>query len=257
MKTRNALSLGVASLVIIVIILIVGFGLYLETALNSSTTTSNHTSATPPSSSTNTVFFKGNTRTTVTYPPTSTYSTFPASGLRLQLSISPSNYSVRLLVFNAEEYNKLNSVNNVSLAKDWKYSQFKLNPYNPCGLSGPVGFAVFQGYYDQTNYTRAKTLPLYNDTVTFACTTTIGEHGSFYSIEPNSDQATFFSSGSTQYPTTLSSSFTTKGYWNNGSFHNFSPGPYTVLGADEWGKIVIVHIVVSSNGSITGTSSYA
>lgn len=197
----------------------------------------------------------------------STSSIQGANGLRLDLSVAPSNGSIGTWVISADEYNALNSVNNVTIANNWSYPEsYELNPYGPCGLVGSVGLGIFQGYYGMNNYTRASALALYNTTLVFLCTTTASVPNAYYSIRPESTLATVVYPNSmfSNMNTSLSLSFGTNGYWTGGealgsqasaTFHKFVQGIYTVMAADEWGKVVLVHIAVDSNGLIMGTST--
>ena len=159
-----------------------------------------------------------------------------------------------LLVINADEYNTLNLVNNISEANDWQYAPTSLNTYNPC-VTGAIGVAIFSGYYDLSNFTRAQALPLSNNTKGFSCTT-LPPNG-YYMFNPQSSQTVIVTSHNYIITPSLTNlHYETKGYWssssNNPTFTNFPQGNYTVLAADEWGKVVLVHFTVSSNGFSSG-----
>jgi len=181
-----------------------------------------------------------------------------SSGFRLDLLVAPCIGTVGLLVINADEYNTLNLLNNVSEANDWQYAPTSLNTYNPC-VTGAVGVAIFLGYYDLSNFTRAQALPLSNNTKGFSCTT-LPTNG-YYSFNPQSSQAVIVASHNYVITPSLANlHYETKGYWssssNNPTFTNFPLGIYTVLAADEWGKVVLVHFTVSSNGFSSVTSAF-
>jgi len=60
----------------------------------------------------------------------------------------------------------------------------------------------------------------------------------------------------------VSLSFTTEGYWTGGqysgtpaSFQEFPSGTYTVLAADEWGKVVLSYFTVAGTGTTFTTTS--
>jgi len=85
-----------------------------------------------------------------------------SDGLGLSLQVEPSfngslagNYTITV-----HETSFLNSVNNITQAGEWGYPKGSLNPANPCGPEAPtpVGFAVVQGRYGQSNYTSAEAL---------------------------------------------------------------------------------------------------
>ena len=154
--------------------------------------------------------------TTTTYS-TSNSSTFAGetlnstSGLRLDLFLALSDGSV---VINVDEYNTLDTSNNVSAANHWRYFPNALSPYNDCGASGPLGFAVFQGYYDSSNYTSGTALALYNTTYAMSCTATLYPTTS-YVFNPQSDVATAYNAVGPVSPfetnASVSLSFTTYG----------------------------------------------
>lgn len=232
-KANRGISLGASALVVIAIIAIVGFGAFVAGNLSATTTVPNYatdyiTTTTGGAASPNSVSTGGMTTSLALTEQMS--SSVSPSGLRLDLIIAPSNGSLGSEVFMVNEYNTLSSVNNVTLANDWQYPQSSLNPYSPCGLVGAVGLAVFQGYYDLSNFTKATALSLYDTSAIYLCTTTISEPNTYYSFQPQSDQAGINSPPGTfvSINTTLSLSFTTKGYWTGGfdsgtapAFHNF------------------------------------
>lgn len=259
-KATKAISLGISALIVIVLILVVGFGVFLNSTFNTTQTTSANPGTINTSS--NNSSSPATTATTAFYSE-SQQSLNSTSGLRLDLVVAPSNGSLGSIVININEYNTLDQVNNVTIENNWNYSEQYLNPFDGCGLTEPLGLAIFQGYYDLANYTRASALTLYNTSVAISCTTTVNVPTSYYSIRAQSDQAAvvYPSTNFVDLNTTLSLSFTTKGYWTGGigsgssaAFHVFPSGNYTVLAADEWGKVVLVHFVISGTGSTTASS---
>ncbi|MDG6906882.1 MAG: hypothetical protein JRN20_13965 [Nitrososphaerota archaeon] len=261
----RALSVAVVGLVIVVAFL--GYGLSYLSRPSPSTVTLT-ASGTPSTVTVISVETPSNCglACSTTSPTTSVYqSASSTNGLRLDLSVAPSNGSVGTWVISVDEFNTLNSVNNVSIANNWLYPEsYELNPYNPCGLLGTVGVGIFQGYYGMNNYTEARALALYNTSLVYMCVTTVSVPNAHYSIRPDSNIATVLYPGSifSNTNTTLSLSFSANGYWTGGDgsqapamFDKFVPGIYTVLAADEWGKVVLVHIDVDPNGLIIGTST--
>lgn len=168
-----------------------------------------------------------------------------SDGLGLSLQVEPSlngNYT-----FTVRESNLLNSVNNVTEAVGWAYSQDSLTPCGPDPYTNPVEFAVVQGHYSQDNYTSGKALPFYNTGNVYLCGM-VGVLGGphAYAFQPLSD-AFSFPSGSAQPEIGAASiTITTSGYWTgaqNGvaaAFVPFPPGAYTIIGADEWGNVVLL-----------------
>jgi hypothetical protein len=232
---RRNLILG--SVVAIIVALSLGFGIYYVTPSSST------------SVSTSTTSCKGTTQVFS--------NSLASSGFRLDLFIAPCISTAGLLVINADEYNTLNLVNNISTANDWQYSPTSLT-HNPCGATGAVGVAIFSGYYTLSNFTSAKALPLYNTTQGFSCT--VSAPNGYYMFNPQSSDAVIVVSHSYVInPSLTTFQYETKGYWssssNNPTFKNFPQGNYTALAADEWGKVALVHFTVSSYGFSSYTSS--
>jgi len=169
-----------------------------------------------------------------------------SDGLSLNLHVQPGgNGTFTITVY---ESNLLSSVNNVTEANHWSYPAGALDPYNNCAPSGPVGFAILQGYYGMNNYTSGKALPLYNSTVVFSCTENIVPIN--YLFQPTNDNFSAYQGRSFLDNGTASLSLLTGGYWTGGagtptsaSFSEFR-GVYTVLAADEWGNVLLLHFTV-------------
>ena len=256
---RSAVSAGISGLIVIVIVAVV-FATYVGFTFSQSvdTTTVPFPVTTVNESST------ASYQTSVDYqiPTQSASDTNSTLGLALQLELAPSNGSIGTLVIIADILNILNVQNNVTHANQWHYSSNSLNPFNPCGAPGPVGFAVLQGYYDQSNYSSGSALMFYNSTVTYLCTTRILPTG-YYSFIPHSHTALLVDSkGQSFYNQSIAISFSVNGYFTEGgSFLKFPEGQYTVVAADEWGELVILHFVVTqeisyTNQGIHGNNSY-
>ena len=170
-----------------------------------------------------------------------------SDGLSLNLQVLPGGNGT--FTVTAYESNLLSSVNNVTEANQWKYPADLLNPANNCApTNDPVGFAIFQGYYGMSNYTSGKALPLYNTNVVFHCTENI--YANDYLFQPQSDSISVYNHGQFETNGTASLSLLTGGYWTGGagtptsaSFSEFR-GVYTVLAADEWGNVLLLHFTV-------------
>jgi hypothetical protein len=262
-RSKNAISLGVSAIIIIVLILVVGFGVYLNATFNASSTTY----VIPITTRVSGTLQITSSTSSGSYVTTSNYqeSLNSTSGLRLDLFVAYSNGSLGSMAIRVDEYNTLESVNNVSTAIHWKYSSDSMNPFNDCGANGPIGFAILQGYYDLSNYTSGKALLLYNTTYSVTCTSTFYPVR-YYLFNPQSDVATAYSAYGVDSPletnASVSLSFMAKGYWTGGqylgtqaSFHYLASGTYTVVGADEWGKVVIEHFIASGSGFTSTTTS--
>jgi hypothetical protein len=186
-------------------------------------------------------------------PTSSSTSTIASTGFSLYLSavVAPSG-SPGAITITVSDNNTLDTTNNATVSSDWQYPASSLNPYNPCGAPGPMGFTILQGHYDMSNYTRAQALDLYDASLTYMCTTSTYAPNSYYSFSPHSDQAIIVNPKSSlgdNAHTTVSLTFTAKGFWSsNGvsaTFHSFPNGHYTILSADEWGRVVLAYVQIS------------
>lgn len=247
-REMRGISHGITVLVVVAIVIVLGTGAYVASSIQ-------------PSSNFSTTQSSNSTTITTTYYWNSASTSAP-SGFRLELSIAPSNGTFGEAI-NVNEYNALSTVSNVTLENNWSYPEASLNPNSPCPLNGPIGFAVFQGYYDMSNFTKASALKLFNTTHGYLCTAFTSSGNTYYSFEPQSDQASLIFQGETaSWTPTTSLTFLAKGYWygdypeGNTSFRSFSQGNYTVLAADEWGKVVLLHFTVYGNGISVGTSTF-
>src|ERR1022692_1973732 len=123
----------------------------------------------------------------------------------------------------------------------------RLNPNNDyCPVSGPLGFGVFQGDYRMNNYTSGKALHLSNTTDISSCT----QNGAplVYSFQPMSHVANYYLANRVTQSENVSISATIGGFWTGGSgtpvpatYNRFPDGIYTLIGADEWGDIILVN----------------
>ncbi|MDA4123711.1 MAG: hypothetical protein OK456_11080 [Thaumarchaeota archaeon] len=163
-------------------------------------------------------------------------------GLSIQAEEGPDgNYT-----FTVRESNLLNSVNNVTEADGWAYRQDSAGPCGPDPYVNPVEFAVVQGNYGQNNYTSSSALPFFNPTILNLCgEVTITGGSNAFGFQPVSD-AFSFPIGSAQPEVGQASvTITTTGYWtvvpaDAGVMKPFPPGAYTLIGADEWGDVVLL-----------------
>ncbi len=149
----------------------------------------------------------------------------------------------------ANETNLLDRANNVTTADLWPYPN---TTSSPCGNYDhfPLEYAVFQGYYDATNYTSGASLALYDTQYLYPCPT-ISTPYAYLVFAPLSDAAAAgpdllsFGNGNILM---VSENATVAGYWggfqSTASFQHFSPGVYTVLVEDEWGNALLLHIML-------------
>jgi len=101
------------------------------------------------------------------------------------------------------------------------------------------------------NYTTGKALPLYNTTIDDSCT--VNSYPNEDLFQPLGDNISVYNDGQFRTNSTAVASLSTDGYWTGGQdtparvvFHDFS-GVYTVIGADTWGHVLLLHF------SVTGT----
>jgi hypothetical protein len=154
--------------------------------------------------------------------------------------------------FKVRVSNLLNSVNNVTGVDGWAYPPDSLDPCGPVLWGDTLEFALFQGHYGGNNYTSGEALTLYSPgpytclkSAVAGCPAA-GIPASecepyVYPFWPLND--TFSNPNGSPNPT--SQGITTSGYWTFGqngipAFHSFPPGAYTLMGADEWGNVVLL-----------------
>jgi hypothetical protein len=190
------------------------------------------------------LFFAG---TTTTIPNALTSAQDASSGLTLGLRISANAAGV--LSISSNVTNLLNKVNNVTTANHWPYP----NPDSlACGDYDqfPIQFAVFQGYYDASNFSSASDLTLYNTAYLYPCPT-VSAPAPYLLFAPLSDNVSRFDSSPQEGSYSVSTTDTVSGYWTGSQstavFHHFSAGTYTALAEDEWGDAALSHFTVSSD----------
>jgi hypothetical protein len=168
-----------------------------------------------------------------------------SDGLGLTIQAEPSlngNYT-----FTVRESNLLDSVNNVTEANQWAYSQDSAGTCGPDPYTNPVEFAVVQGDYGQNNYTSSRALPFYDPSILNLCGEVEFLGGPYaFAFQPLSDAFSFPIGSAQPENGPASVTITTSGYWTSGqngvaaAFIPFPPGAYTVIGADEWGDVVLL-----------------
>jgi hypothetical protein len=164
-------------------------------------------------------------------------------GLSIQAELGlDGNYT-----FTVRESNLLNSVNNVTEADGWAYRQDSASPCGPDPYTNPVEFAVVQGHYGLNNYTSSKALPFYNPGDLYPCgEVTITGGSNAFAFQPLSDAFSFPTGSAQPEVGAASEGITTSGYLTatqelaQATLKPFPPGAYTVIGADEWGGVVLL-----------------
>jgi len=245
--------------VLIILIILAGVAGYFSSGSRTvtSTVTSTVTTTAPPITTTTTVNITYvSSQTMATQGPSSQFPSYSMNetnvstvnstlGLSLELFAAPSNGSLGNLSISAEVVGARNVSTNVTDENNWPYVA---DSFGPCGAPGHVAFGIFQGYYDQSNYTNANSLLLYNPSVTYSCTTFA--FGIFtYSFQPHSDVAELLnSSGVPVFNESISTGGLIAGYWQEGgTYQVFPAGNYTIMAADEWGQVAFLHFTVTPN----------
>lgn len=177
--------------------------------------------------------------------PTSSASTLnPLTGLSLDLNLSVIN-EVQVVV-TAYEFNTLDRVNNVTYGHgsllnssffQWANCDF--------GAGGMVGYEVLEGDYGPDNYTRGAALWLELQP------SVIGAEGcadiNLPVGEPVPSQDYHYAFSPLNDQNVLSGTYV--GYWTDPSdastYQPFPSGVYTVVAADEWGQVAILHFIVA------------
>jgi hypothetical protein len=221
------------------------------------------------------------TSTTSWVPNYTASSSAGVPGLRLELQVYTN--SSGYLSIRVDEFNFLATMNNVTTEGDWSNVGFSairtvvvgsssnstpapsvLNPYYGCPVTGPVGLAVLPGDYNSTDYESGNPLTLYGPEGFSLCgnISLSVDHYEFPSMSSNG--IGLDSQGSYPYMQGSSLSFSSYGFWTGGITIPISPSgapdtfvpfsassTYTVLAADEWGRVVTVSF------TLTGSSSTA
>ena len=160
-------------------------------------------------------------------------------GLQLSLLVSPgagpagSGFQVMASVTNF-----LPTVNNVT-----GLDQYNGVGSNPICKFAPIAFDVLQGHYTLANYTSGSMVDVHGPDV-FACVSEAADL-SYYVFQPNSDNFTGPSStGASSHAAEVSADVSQ--VWSDGPTSAPLPaGQYTVVAADNWGQLAIVHFTVS------------
>ena len=286
---KGALTSVAVAAVIVVLVAVVGLGVYVM--LNQSqtpstviaisqTTTSVIAPSTESSSSTYNTFSN--------YTASAVETTNSAFGLKLVLSVnskviqSGQGVNVSLSIINV-----LSTENNVSSANNWTVKDL---PQECNNYIVPNKIGVYRGYYSATNATSATPLyvwPLHSCPADYAFNGTsdivgVLQNVTSYAFLPNSASASFAAYYATSpcsgNPCTASAMISHHGiflpesaveqsviYATNRtagqlgglpSFLSSLPAVYTIVGCDEWGQIVLLHVKVSGNtGPIQQTTS--
>ncbi|MBO0887901.1 hypothetical protein J2P12_02245 [Candidatus Bathyarchaeota archaeon] len=176
------------------------------------------------------------------------------AGLRFTLTLNKTSVvggmPVDIIV---DDQNILSTSNRLDASRNWRVAVEVF----PCGYLGtidpPIGFAIYRGYFTETSLWLANQLTLYSPGP-YSCDPSVRGAMTSYIFDPNNDTAAFYGPcGSTPCSTTqvqLEEGF--RGSWivppfnsSSGTFQIFTPGVYTVVGADQWGDLAILHFLVT------------
>ena len=180
-------------------------------------------------------------------PAASSVSIQSIHGLQLYLTVNgtsvPKGEGVLISVW---MYNPFSQDLQVSAANQWRYEGFGTGPCGPLNL--PMGILVFSGNLSLGDLQSAEPLQLYEGPpVAYHCSVDYAISG--FVFHPLGVNATYIDvcgpalscQGSTA---SITAGMVFSGSYVGGSFRNFEPGDYTVVGGDEWGGVVLLHFVV-------------
>jgi hypothetical protein len=187
-------------------------------------------------------------------------------GLSLQLSVNGTTISVgEKVAITATLFNTLNQSNEAYVSYNWPLHGLLMfsQSWPPCGYYSPIEMVVLKGNYSSDQLEAMGP----GGTPGLMCM----ENTAFmhFVFEPSSDSVyvtdsySVTGSVSTYGPVSASMTVATNGYWDlNSSLsyptsyaglghfnflpaqHAFVPGVYTVVIADEWGQLAVVHVTV-------------
>jgi hypothetical protein len=183
-----------------------------------------------------------------------------SNGMELMLSINSSDIMQGgSIVVNISLINTLHTINLVSAEHYWSIGGVWLGACN--NMDFPMGIAIFNGYYTSANISDAgNPLTIFRPSICpmfiiYIRAYQFYPYGSAASVKgPSLINGTYYANSYM-----ISRGLTISGYYAqqqepaNGSnmvngfqviFNQFSPGTYTVVGADEWGGLVILHFHV-------------
>ena len=169
------------------------------------------------------------------------------SGLSLSLSLNSTTYHPgEQIPITIEEKNILAVENNIHGADRWPVQGLRLGH---CPTVYPFGISILQGYYDAKNVAAIGPLQLFDPNPIYYCPVILAAAYYDFDFQPWSYVATLYTSNSEPYSINMTARVTSAGFWTGGccnaTFSNFTPGIYTVVGADEWGALVTLHFTIS------------
>jgi hypothetical protein len=174
----------------------------------------------------------------------------PALGIRLDLSVNSTSLKPGdKITITMSEQNLRSFLNEVRAASDWKLQSLSLGP---CGtVNRPIGFAIFKGNYTKDDISAGHPLQLYRSEIYFCPMILSGIRS--YVFDPLSNLANVVGSciPNPCFKLRIENQAQVRGSWSEmilfpdqATFHEFSPGVYTVAGGDEWGDLLVLNFTV-------------
>ncbi len=176
---------------------------------------------------------------------TSVYS--QSTGLQLMLNLGNLTITAgQSEEINFEVYNALDFMNSVNVERNYPAIPVSAGPCS----DQPFGIAVIFGNYSANNLWSANPLQIF-EPGTYFCPAEFPI--SQYQFFAHSSKAKVFSNVTSLPPgmtETLDKNLNLSGYWNGNSnaheFFTFPAGIYTVVAADGWGQLVLLHFQVKN-----------
>gem|GEM_PF-4985116 len=269
LTNRSIVALGIMALLVIASIALYS-SYYSGVAASSSSRTIQGSSTAASSQSQNSSSFQSSTSST-SVSPNFTRGTFSSStdsidGLRLVLTMDATAIPLYgTLSVRVQEQSTSPQPVNVTAADDWRLIVL---PSSGCGGADIMGIALFAGNYTKEDLSRSSQLSGRGE---YPCLLLYGLPNVYsYDFQPQSASATEAygcetnstgnGAGSSPCgcemeacpPYLMTERAQTQANFSvdaeNGDYHYLSPGVYTLVGADEWGAVAILHFVVAIPG---------
>ena len=168
-------------------------------------------------------------------------------GLKMYLNITPSRTAqLDYIMINISIINPTAHAVTINAAQDWPINGVALGP---CGTGGlPMGIAVYGGYYTGSNITAAGTPLAVFEPGVYDCISVYVRSFVFSPYGSSSTQRSDINGSFHVGSYSLSYHWVLSGFWvgqgtssSPAVLEPFQPGPYTVVCANEWGQMVILH----------------
>ncbi len=181
-------------------------------------------------------------------------STTSADGLSLTLNLNSSTFhSGDEVSIAVSELNTLDKNIRVDAADKWPVSGLIAGPMGR--LNFPEGVAVFQGHLASSDLHTASPLFLYDPYAIYNLPAIFT--ATAYEFKPKSETCDVYQNADVVITNmSTNAKVAVDGYWiasYPAGFTTFSPGEYTVVAGDEWGKVVLLYFTVD-NGAQTSQS---